>query len=352
MIIRLRIAFFLVLTVLLFWFLYIERAILTPFILAALFAYTVNPIVNFFSKTLRLPRTLAILVVYVSILGVIIFLGTSLTTKVISESTELKNLASNLIDTTKMEVNGLPDWARPTVQETLKSLEESRFFSPQSLFALFPEAISRIISFIIFLFSGFYFLKEGRNMFDRFLSFFSDDYKIEIEILARKINMALGSYLRGLVFMTILMSLLFFVSLSVLGIRFALIVGIFSGLAEIVPLIGPIVATTLALLAALITSNPSFFLTPAQTAIAIGIVYFVIRQIQDYFIAPYIMGKITKLHPFIIFFVVIAGGHLMGILGFVLAVPVAATIRILLEYSLDKIHEHSASHHSAKQKIS
>jgi predicted PurR-regulated permease PerM len=69
----------------------------------------------------------------------------------------------------------------------------------------------------------------------------------------------------------------------------------------------------------------------------------VVRQVQDYLVNPYVMGKITKLHPLIILFAVIAGQHIAGIVGLILAVPIAGVVKIIFEYSLDKINSESSS---------
>jgi predicted PurR-regulated permease PerM len=68
-----------------------------------------------------------------------------------------------------------------------------------------------------------------------------------------------------------------------------------------------------------------------------------LRQFQDYIVNPYVMGKITKLHPLIILFSVIAGEHIAGILGLILAVPTAGILRIIFEYALDKVNNRESS---------
>jgi predicted PurR-regulated permease PerM len=132
-----------------------------------------------------------------------------------------------------------------------------------------------------------------------------------------------------------------FVCLSILGVKFALILAVFSGFAEIVPIIGPIVAASVAALAAYLGGGANFGLAPLQTVLAVIVIYAVIRQTQDYLVNPYVMGKITKLHPLVILFAVIAGEHIAGVLGLILAVPIAGVIRIIFEYSLDKINQES-----------
>jgi len=336
--IRIKTLFFIVLGIVILGFLYLERAILAPFILAAIFAYIFNPVVNFFSHKIKIPRIIAVIIIYFFLTVIVVALSIVLTTRIISESSELKAYTQNLIELTKYEVNNLPDWLRPVGDEALSSLEKTKLLSPQSLFSLFPNAISRIVSFFIFIFSGFYFLKDGRQMFDKFLLIVPKKYKIEVEILARKINSVLSAYLRGQLFLVFIVSLMLFAALSILGIRFALILAIFSGFAEIVPIIGPITAAAVAALVAFITASNNFGLSPIYAGAIVIVIYFVVRHFQDYFINPLVLGRITKLHPLVILFAVLAGGHVWGMLGLILAVPIAAVIKILFEFSLDKIN--------------
>lgn len=339
MTIRFKTIFFITLGIIFIWFIYIERAILTPFILAAIFAYIFNPVVDFFYHKVKLPRTISIFIIYLLIMGSIIFLSVVLTRRIIDESSELRDYVTNLIETTKQQANTLPDFMQPLVSEALMSLEKSKIFSTESIFILFPKAISRIVSLFIFLFSAFYFLKEGRSMIDKLLNLVPDKNRIEVEIIARRINAVMGGYLRGQILLIFIVSLVLFIALSILGIKFALILAIFSGFAEVIPIIGPITATSVVAIVAFVTASANFSLNPMQAAIIVIIVFFTIRQIQDYFITPYVMGRISKLHPLIVLFAVLAGGHIWGIMGFVLAVPIAASIKIVLQFFLDKINE-------------
>lgn len=339
MTIRLRTAFFIVLGFILLGFLFIERAILAPFVLGAIFAYLINPIINFFTHRVRLPRTFSVILVYSLLLFIVVAISVLLTRRAMIESVEFSSYRGTLILTAKSQIHTLPIWLQPTLEETLTSLEKSKLFTPQSLFILFPQALSRVVSFIIFLFSSFYFLKEGRALLDKALHFVPNNYKIEIEIVARKINAVLGSYLRGQIFMVFLVSLTLFIALSILGVKFALILAIFSGIAEIVPIIGPIVATAVAALVTLLSGGSTNFpLTPIHASGIVVIIYVIVRQLQDYFVTPYIMRRITQLHPLIILFAALAGEHVAGILGIILGVPIAATLKIMLEYCLDKVN--------------
>jgi predicted PurR-regulated permease PerM len=337
MTINLRTAFFVFLTIFAVWFLYIERAILTPFVLGIMFAYILTPVVNSIYRYLKLPRTISIVIIYFIIAGLFIYLGISLTRQITNESSELKSFINKLPEATENQISSLPYWIKPMAQDTFAFLEKPSPISSASIFNFFPQAITRIIGLFIFLFSGFYFLKDGSSMFGKLLNSVPSSYRGDLESLLLKINNVLKSYLRGQVFMIFLVSLILYMALSVVGVKFALILAIFSGFAEIVPIIGPIFAGAAGGLIALSSNNLSFGLNPMQGAIVVIVIYFIFRQIQDYFIAPGIMGRIVKLHPLVILFSVLAGQHLWGILGVILAVPIAGIVRILLGFSLEKI---------------
>lgn len=322
--------------VLVLWFLFAERAILTPFVLAAMFAYVCNPLVNLLYRRAKLPRTLAIVVIYLVMLGAVVSAGIVLTKRVLSEADELKDYFDSFLEGAKAQALALPDWLRPSVFEFLVSVKKSRIFSPSVIFYVFPGAISRIISFFTFLFAAFYFLREGGSFFEKIIEATPSSYRSDAELLLRKINRVLGRYLRGQLFMVFLVALALFVALSILGVRFALILAIFSGFAEIVPIIGPITATTVAALVTFVGGASHFSLSPLTASGIVVLIYFLLRQFQDYFIAPNVMGRVTNLHPLVVLFAVLAGGHIGGIIGLILAVPIAASIRILITFFFAK----------------
>lgn len=339
MTIRFKNAFFIFLGLLIIWLVFAERAALTPFILGALFAYIFNPIVVFVSKNVKLPRELSANIVFLLLMALTIFLAVILTQRIIAESDDVRGFVNYFLFTARSQINSLPGWIRPTVYDFLISIQKSRAVGTTSLLPFFPQAVSRIVNIVIFFVSGYYFLREGNKFYEKIILLVPKAYKVDVEILFRKISGVLGEYLRGQIFLVFLMSAATFISLSILGVRFALFLGIFSGFAEIVPIVGPIIAAVLSMTVVILTGNVNFGLSPFNGALVIALVYFVIRHIEDYLVIPHVMGKITKLSPFVIFFAVVMGGHLWGILGLILAVPITAIIKILLEYFLDQLNK-------------
>lgn len=342
MVIRLRTAFIIGIVGLILVFLYVERSLLTPFILAGIFAYIFNPFVNLFTHKLKIPRTLSVAIVYVSIVVVITILLIFLAKRSIYESDQLTKYLAQFITAAKVETAFLPDWLRPSVENGLASLQRSEWLN-SSVFVFFPKAISGILSLFVFVFSSFYFLKEGGKIVNKLVLYVPRNYKVEVEILIKRINLVLSSYLRGQLFLVFLVSLALFIPLSILGVRFALILAIFSGFAEIVPIIGPIFAATVTVIAVVLGGVSNFNLSIIEASIIVVVIYFVVRQVEDYFVIPLVMGKITKLHPLVILFAVLAGGHSAGALGLIMAVPVAAVAKLLLDFSIDTINKREAS---------
>lgn len=335
---RLRTLFLVALGLLIVWFLYLERAILTPFVLAAIFAYVFNPVVSFLSEKIKLPRVLSVALIYLTIIGSLVWVGLEAGKRAVAESEELQNFAKTIVRNGQQEVKNLPPLLAPIAADTITSVRQSKFLEPAFIFTLFPQAISGIVSFVLFLFSGFIFLKEGGGIIDKFLNFLPSDYRLETEILLRRINKVLGGYLRGQLLLVLFVGIIYYIGLTLLGVKFALILAIFSAIAEIIPIIGPIGSGAIVALVAYLGGYSNFGLSPLYTAGFVVLLYFATNQIQEYLVKPYVLGKITKLHPLIILFSVLAGGKLAGVLGLILAVPVAAVVKILLEFSMDIIN--------------
>lgn len=331
-----RSLFFIVLTILLVWFFYLEREILTPFVLAAIVAYLLNPVVNFLTHKVRLPRTLSIISIYAVIIVGLAFIGGWLVTRIIDESEELARLLKEFLSLVRSEIAGLPPWLQDFVSEPIKSLQTS-ITKPQFFLPFFSGALSGFFQTLIFLFATFYLLKEGGKTLERLTLFLSGDYRVEAQVLLRKMNSVLNKYLRGQLLLVLIMATISFIGLSILGVKFSLLLALLIGLAEIVPVFGPIVAGTVASFFAIFDGVSRFGIEPIYEGLLVLLGYFTLNQIENYLIVPHIMGKITRIHPLIILFSVLAGGHLFGILGLILAVPIVAALRILLEYSLDKL---------------
>ena len=344
--VRLRNILYLVIVSFFAWLLFIEKEILGPFIVAMIFAYIFNPLINLFAKYLKLPRSLSILLVYVVLIGTTIFMGNLFIKSVFSEADNIvKNINSFTIGL-RDNVGNLPAWSRPYINDYLDAVIKNNVFGGLFLssFPFVSQAFSGIFSFFIFLFAAFLFLKDGKRMVDSIIDYVPEEYREDADALLKRINWVLNRYLRGQLIIVFSMVTMIFLGLYLLGVKYALTIAIIAAILELVPFMGPLIASVFAVFLTAISGGTSVFqIGLLQLILLVLLVTFIARQIQDYIIAPVVIGKATNLHPLVILFSILAGGQIYGILGVLLAVPTAAVIKILLEFSLEKVSPKKAS---------
>lgn len=328
------------------WFLYKQFDILTPFVIALIFAYVFNPLINFFQDRLKLPRTLSIIFVYLILIASVVGITLLLTDLLVHESVNIVHNFNKFLLGLKTDTKNLPGWLQPVVMNYLDYFNKDALFSNIHIetFPLVSHAFNRFINLFAFLFAAFFFLKDYKKMIDKLVSFAPRQYHDDINLLLRRINRALASYLRGQLIVIVSMAVMLFVVFTLLGVKNAFTISIVSALCEIVPFIGPVVAAVFGIVTVIISGGiPAFVFEPMMTILVVLAIYYVSRQIQDYLIIPFVYGRATDLHPLVILFSVLAGEHIYGILGVLLAVPVAASLKIMYEYFFDKLNEKESS---------
>jgi predicted PurR-regulated permease PerM len=153
-----------------------------------------------------------------------------------------------------------------------------------------------------------------------------------------EIDRILGRYMRGQILLIAIMSFATWLALTLLGIRYALILGLIAGVLELIPLIGPIAAAVPAVAIAFFQPSP-YGWSPLVYAGVVALAYFVLRHAEDYFVIPQVVGRVVELHPLIAMFAIFSGAAIGGVLGMFLAVPAAAVLRILARYVYFKLIE-------------
>ena len=128
------------------------------------------------------------------------------------------------------------------------------------------------------------------------------------------------------------------VGLSIHQEPISLLLGVITGVLETIPFVGPIVAGTLAVLTALGHPAP-FGWSQLQYAVVVALMYTVLRYTEDYVVIPQVIGRIVELHPVVVIFSLLIGGAIAGLLGILVAVPVAASLRIALLFMLAKLRD-------------
>jgi predicted PurR-regulated permease PerM len=200
------------------------------------------------------------------------------------------------------------------------------------------HTVATVLQLLTFLISTFYLLRDAPRLGGWLSGRLPARSRTETLALARDVDAVLGEYLRAEVILIALMSTVSLIALMVLGVHFALVLAPVVGFLEIFPIIGPLVAITIVTLVALV-GPAGFGLSHVSYAVIVALVFFVLRQVEDYLVIPNVVGHALKLHPVVILFALVSGLTLGGILGMFLAVPVTGMLKVLGSYAYDRLVE-------------
>jgi predicted PurR-regulated permease PerM len=333
-------------------FLWEVRDILSPFIWAIITVYVLNPLLQSIAMRTGLPRRLCAIISYILLLGLLVW-GFSVLIPALSGNVAqlVKDLpghireAGKLLGQSQIDVLGVTINLAGTDAEINREIgqlftELGRNIVPNAL----PRVFETVIKLLLYLIATFFLLLEADKIGPSVERFTPSAVKNELGPWMARINSVLGAYIRGQLFLVALMSVVSFIALTILGVRFAPLLAIFTGLVETMPFVGPYIAGAVAVFVALTQGSAPFGWSPTVLAIAVALTYTVLRQVEDNFVMPLVVGRLVHLHPLAVIFSVLAGATLGGILGLLLAVPVAATIKIVATYLYRKFNERPPRH--------
>jgi predicted PurR-regulated permease PerM len=332
-------------TVLTIWMLTAVEHILTPFVAAVITAYLFNPLVGWLQRASRLPRAVWIVVLYVLAFLLLSLVITTFRPVIAAQSSALVNDAPRLIraltdffaNNRQVAFGELTIDVAPIEAQLVSFVSEAAGWFSGNVPRIVFSALESVIYLLVYLIITFYLLLQAPQLKTWTAELIPTAYRAEIGTLGTQIDRVFSAYVRGQLLLILIMSVLLYIPLSILQIPYALVIAIASGVLEILPIIGPWSAAAIAMTAAMFSAAPPFGLTHVALAALIGIIYFVLRQIEDHFIIPNVMGPLVRLHPAVVIFAILAGGAMAGAFGLFISIPVAAVIRILLTYLYRKL---------------
>lgn len=312
--------------------LYFIRDLLFPLILAWILSYVLTPLVDRFESVVR-SRALAVGLLFgIFILG-IAFLLIVILPVLAREITDFTHALPDYIDSGRIWFNSIKEAlvTEYPVFETFKLLHLIQE-QVQGIVLWLAQSMSTIILSLVGIISFlslvpvilFFFLLEAHQIKKKLLELVPNRYFEIVMSLNFRVTQQLGHYLRGVLIEASIVGTLSTVFLTILGVNYAILIGIVAGVCNLVPYLGPISG---AIPAAII-----FYLqTKSLTSVLYVIIAFVIVQfIDNTFIQPTIYAQSVNLHPLLVLFAVIIGGTYGGILGLMVAVPVAGMINVLI----------------------
>jgi len=327
-----------ILTVFLFvvWFATKAAAILAPFILSLALAYLFDPVVDRMEK-IRLPRVAAVLIIVLLVVGLFALASVFLIPQIVGELREL-------IDQSIVYSNKLADWvqgdglaflqrfgaenekikeiATKELPARLQQVLGAFFKGALNLTSTVSEAFGHLLNLVLVPFLFFYILKDIDRLKRWFKELFVSPEGWLSEANLQKVDEVLSGYIRGHLIVCLAVGTATGVALSVLGIRYALILGIVAGVLNLVPYIGLAITLVLGLLVGVFSPSP------LVTCIKIVVVIEAVQIIEGTVLSPRIIGERVGLHPALVMFAILVFAEFWGFVGLLIAVPSAAIIKI------------------------
>lgn len=314
--------------------LWVARGVLPPFIIAGILAYVLSPVVDELEVRTGFRRALVALGVFAAVVLVVVGLSWLAGARLGAEIRDISREGPGIIEAVVDKLTG--GQAIDLFGQSLSSRDLGRRLdvalrdelgTPRQAIQVITVGFELILGLILVFLSLAYMLIDGPNFFHYVLRFVPPEHRAHVEYISDEIHRVLGRYLRGQLFLIILMSSVTFLVLEWLfRLPYALWVGILTGILEIIPLIGPITAGAIACTIGFAQGGPS-------EAAGLAITYFVLRQVEDQLVMPLVVGRAVHVHPLVTIFAVLTGEKIAGVLGMILAVPIAAAVKVVLDYA-------------------
>jgi len=304
------------------------KAVLGPFIVAMIISYILNPIVSMLHER-KVPRTMAVLLIYAVFCTIITVLLVNVIPMFIDQMQELNKHLPELsmrAQSLVVDINNssLPESFREGVNKSLVVME--RRISETLL--TFVNNIGGMVNalFVAFVvpFLAFYILKDF-DVFERaIIKYVPKSHRKNTVRLLKDVDAALGSYIRGQLLVCFIIGTFAYIGYLLVGMPYALLLAGIVAVTNVIPYIGPFIGAAPALLMASTISLKMMLL--------VVIVNTVCQILESNIISPQVVGRTLHLHPLVIIFAVLVGGQLAGVLGMILAVPIFASGKVIIQH--------------------
>ncbi len=309
--------------------------ILAPVLAGVVFAYLLEAVVTRLER-LGMPRLAAVILVFLFFLVFLLFMLLALAPLLWQQVVQLFQMLPSMISWTQRELMRLPErypnfiTERQVVNIT-DALRSEFAFIGQRVLSLSVASARSIIMVVIYMFlvplMVFFFLKDRDLILDWFASFLPEDRKLIAEVW-REVDQQIGNYIRGKVWEILIVWAVSFLTFTALGLQFAMLIGLFTGLSVLIPFIG---ATVMVIPVALI----GYFQWGWGAQFAYAVIAYVVLQILDgNLLSPILFSGVVNLHPVAITVAVLLFGGIWGFWGIFFAIPLAALIQAVINAML------------------
>jgi len=310
---------------LMLFFFYLIRDILIIFVVALILATLINPLADWFAKK-RIPRALAVLLIYIILIGVLVSILTLLIPPLVEQSGQLIKKLSAYWDSVVSQVSALKNLAITKGfvgnSDALSSLESGLSKALGGVFSTLSGVFGGVVTTILILVLTFYMVVEGDALKKFFKSIAPEKYRPHLVGLMTRAQHKIGLWLRGSLMLGLIVGIFVYVGLTILGVKYALVLALLAGILELLPYFGPPIAAI-----------PAVFLAFSQAPIKgllVLALYVIVQQLENNILVPKVMQKAIGLNPVVSILSLGIGFKLAGFLGALLAIPIATAISVFV----------------------
>ncbi|TYR80801.1 AI-2E family transporter [Priestia megaterium] len=318
--------------------------VLAPILIAGVLYYLLSPIVRFLMRG-KIPKTLAILIVFSSFIGIltsgIVFLYPIIQEQLISLANYLPGLAKDVMSLIN-DLQHSPLTARFAEEATKVDLEqrltdmlgnlgEMATTIGTSTLKVFDFLTSTIVVLVTVPFVLFYMLKDGENLPKRIVKLTPKKYRYDVQAILSKMNAGLSAFIQGQIIVSMFVGICVYIWYLLIGLDNALVLSLIALFTNLIPFIGPFIGTIPGVIMALIQD-------PYMTLyVILGVL--IIQQIESNLISPQVMGKKLDVHPVTVILLLLIAGSVAGFIGLLLALPTYTVVKVIVSHIYSRLME-------------
>ena len=313
--------------------------VMLPVILSGLLFSLLNPLVDLMEKY-KINRVLAISIIFV-IIAFLLIIGLAVAIPNLQRQVVIfaQNVPSYIEDADRviddLVTKRLPDDFRPQLEQVLAQFSTQATAWASNISSKAVNWVSAIISgtsqvivaLIIMPFMLFYLLRDGKGLRDYITQFLPNKLREPVGKVLSDVNQQLANYVRGQITVAVIVAIMFIIFFKIIGLRYAVALGVTAGVLNLVPYLGSFLAMLPALVLGLI-AGPVMLLK-------VIIVFIVEQTIEGRFVSPLILGSQLNIHPITILFVLLTSGSMFGIWGVLLGIPIYASAKVVISAVFD-----------------
>lgn len=300
-------------------FLWFIRDILILFFIVLVVVAALSPVVDAWSK--RINRLAAIACIYIILVALLTLIGVIIIPPFVIQLQELSHTlpsyAEKIIPAlgNMRELVNLSQQGLSEIAQHISSLTTGFFSATLGFF-------SGIIALVTIVVLSFYLLIEEHGAKKFILSYLPLENREQVVLIVQKIGQKMGGWLRGQLMLACIIGIVDWIGLSLLGVDFALTLGVWAGITELIPYVGPVIGAIPGIILA-------FSISPLIGILALAL-YIIVQQVEANILVPKIMQRAVGLSPVIIILALLIGAKVSGLVGIIIAIPAAAALSVII----------------------